>query len=69
MRKTRGESIVFMKKSGKMCPPFWGPSQYFRTNRGNGFMNPWSEGCKKIEGVSFALWGPGCENLEHTFKL
>ena len=29
-------------KSGKMCPPLRGPSQYFRTNRGNNIMNPWS---------------------------
>jgi hypothetical protein len=41
MRETKRESIVFMQKSGKMCPPLWGPSQYFRTNRGNGIMNPW----------------------------
>ena len=42
MRETKGESVVFMQKSGKMCPPLQGPSQYFRTNRGNGIMNPWS---------------------------
>ena len=42
MRETKGESVVFMPKSGKMCPPLQGPSQYFRTNRGNGIMNPWS---------------------------
>ena len=41
MRETKGESVVFMQKSGKMCPPLQGPSQYFRTNRGNGIMNPW----------------------------
>jgi hypothetical protein len=41
MRETKGESIVFMQKSGKLCPPLQGTSQYFRANRGNGIMNPW----------------------------
>jgi hypothetical protein len=40
MRETKGESVVFMQKSGKMCPPLRGLSQYFRTNWGNGIMNP-----------------------------
>jgi hypothetical protein len=39
MRETKGENVVFMQKSGKMCPPLLrGPSQYFRINRGNGIM-------------------------------
>jgi hypothetical protein len=42
MRETKGENVVFMQKSGKICPLLQGPSQYFRTNRGNGIMNPWS---------------------------
>jgi hypothetical protein len=41
MRETKGESVVFIQKSGKMCLLLRGPSQYFRTNRGNGIMNPW----------------------------
>jgi hypothetical protein len=41
MRETKGERVVFMKKSRKMCPPLQGPSQYFRINSGNGIMNPW----------------------------
>jgi hypothetical protein len=41
MKETKGESIVFMQKSGEMCPPLWGLCQYFRINRGNSIMNPW----------------------------
>ena len=40
MRETKGESVVSMQKFGKMCPLLWGPSQYFRINRGNGIMSP-----------------------------
>ena len=40
MRETKGESVVFMQKSGKMCWPLRGPSQYFRTNRGNSIIEP-----------------------------
>ena len=40
MRETKGESVVFMQKSGKMCPPLPGAFPVFQDQQGQRYHEP-----------------------------